>query len=93
MKLTEAQIALIEKQLGSKALLEDDEAAISLRGNFGDHTFYLDPNGLYIFEKGNSPEHKGPFAVLVHIAEWTDDKRTALSPIEPDIRQVAVDLT
>ena len=92
MKLTDAQIAAVEAQTGSKAVPADDEAAISLSGDFGDHTFYLDPNGLYVFERGEKPDFDGEFAVLVQIAEWTDETRTALHPIEPDIRPVTINL-
>jgi len=93
MKLTEAQIAAVEDQIGSKAIPDDDEAAASLKGDFGDHTFYLDPNGLHIFERGESADHDGAFAVLVQIAEWTDEARTTLSPIKPNIRPVTLNLT
>jgi len=89
MKLTEAQIAAVEQQLEVKALAEDDEATQGLTETFGDHTFYLDPGGLHIFEKSSNANGDQSLA-LVRIAEWTDEQRSSLSSIEPVVRPVFI---
>ncbi|MEK9755078.1 MAG: hypothetical protein VW338_17945 [Rhodospirillaceae bacterium] len=50
MKLNERQLAAIEARIGAKPLPEEDPAATHLSGAFGEHSFFLDPNGLYVFE-------------------------------------------
>ena len=40
---------------------------------FGEHTFFLDNNGLYIVEKLAEPEEAGaPIVRVVKLASWTD---------------------
>ena len=92
MKLTAMQIAIIERETEAKAIPEDDEVATSLTGQFGDHTFYLDPNGLYVFERSNAEKQGREPVALVKIAEWVDESRTSISPIEPEVKPVIVDL-
>lgn len=94
MKLDDTQIAVVEHQTGAKPLPAGDPAAEQLSGAFGVHTFFLDPNGLYIFEGVDLPEaeHGTSPALLIHIAEWTDEERTAISPVEPKPADVIIDL-
>ena len=54
----------------------------------GNHTFYMDPGGLNIFE--HSTGDAGESLILVKIADWVDDMRAVLQPIELDIKPVAV---
>ncbi|MBB53440.1 MAG: hypothetical protein CMF67_03610 [Magnetovibrio sp.] len=53
-----------------------------------DHTLYMDPGGLNIFE--HSTGDAGESLILVKIADWVDDMRAVLQPIELDIKLVAV---
>ncbi len=94
MKLNERQLAVIESQTGAKALPVDDPATEPLTGHFGDHSFFLDPNGLYIFESVDLPDAEtgAEPALLVQIAEWTDDTKTAIGPIEPTAADLILDL-
>ena len=85
MMLNAQQLAIIENQTDTKPLPPDDPAVAQLSGHFGEHSFFLDPNGLYIFEAVNLPETEegtSP-ALLVQIAEWTDPEKTSIGPIEP----------
>ncbi len=94
MKLDETQLAVVESQTGAKPLPADDPAAEQLSGAFGDHSFFLDPNGLYIFEGVDLPEaeHGTSPALLIQIAEWTDEEKTAIGPIEPKPADLILDL-
>jgi len=94
MKLNDEQLAVIEKQTGAKPLPEGDPAAESLKGAFGDHSFFLDPNGLYVFEGVELPDAEAGSepALLVQIAEWTDDTKTSIAPVEPKPADLIVDL-
>ncbi len=91
MKLTEAQIAAVADQLKVIALDDDDDATIALAENYGDHTFYLDPGGLHIFEKSANADGVVSL-VLVKIAEWADEQRSSLCSIEPELRPVFLQL-
>ena len=53
-----------------------------------DNTLYMDPGGLNIFE--HSTGDAGESLILVKIADWVDDMRAVLQPIELDIKLVAV---
>ena len=88
MKLSDAHIGLVEQELNVQALDIEDDTTKMLVETFGDHTFYLDPGGLSIFE--HSTGDAGKSLILVQIAEWTDDTHTGLQPIKPDIKPVAV---
>ena len=88
MKLSDLHIALVAKRLNVQALDPENDATKMLVDTFGDHTFYLDPGGLNIFE--HSTGDAGESLILVKIADWVDDMRTVLQPIEPDIKPVAV---
>ena len=85
MILTETQIAVVEQQTGALPVPQDDPVAGQLREAFGPHTFYADPNGLHVIEalpqemEGAQPG----MAAIVQVAEWADEEKSSLSPIEP----------
>lgn len=94
MKLDEQQLAVVESQTGAKPLPTDDPAVEQLTGHFGQHSFFLDPNGLYIFEGVDLPEAEpgAQPAVLIQIAEWMDEEKSSISPIEPTPADLVLDL-
>lgn len=51
MKLTKTQVATIEKKTGFTPLPDEAAAETGLAEHFGEDTFYLDPNGVYVFEE------------------------------------------
>lgn len=85
MILTDTQIAVVEQQTGATPIPQDEPVAEQLRQAFGDHTFYADPNGLHVIEV--LPEHmegtEPGMAAIVQVAEWVDEEKSSLSPIEP----------
>ncbi len=94
MKLNDRQLAVIESHTGAIPLADTDPAAEPLKGAFGEHTFFLDPNGLYVFEGVNVPDAEAGTepAVLIQIAEWTDETRTSIAPVEPKPADLVLDL-
>ncbi len=91
MKLTDEQIAQIKDQLGADPVPADNPAMKMLAQHFGEHTFYVDEDGLHFFETLETEAASGPNDVRpVRIATWTDEKREALSPHEPVVGTTAV---
>ena len=88
MKLSDVHIALVAKELNVEALDPEDDGTKMLVETFGDHTFYMDPGGLNIFE--HSTGDAGESLILVKIVDWVDDMRAVLQPIDLDIKPVAV---
>ena len=88
MKLSAQQIEKVRDQLSLDPFPDDD--AEELRNAFGDHTFYLDSNGLYIWEPVVSGQMGGQFANAVMVASWTDDKRTDLASQDPQPTDVVI---
>ncbi len=87
MKLTPMQIAATRDSMNATPLPDDHPVMGQLKDAFGEHTFFLDQNGLSVFvEQSEVPEEvelpEGD-PRLVLIAAWTDENRQALGPIEP----------
>lgn len=51
MKLTAAQIDTVRQATGFEPLPEAQAAESGLSRFFGDHTFYMDDAGVYVFEE------------------------------------------
>ena len=87
MKLRPDQIDFIEQQIGSAPIPEDNPATQTLIEAFGDHTFYFDQAGLVILETvPEGTEDADPNALLaIKIAEWADDSKQGLRPMEPEV--------
>ena len=64
---------------------EDNPGVAGLSKTFGDHTFYVDPDGLHIFEwdQAQTGSDGASKVKLIQLAEWTDENRKHLKPIEP----------
>ena len=55
MKLTAAQIEQVRNQIEAERVLEEGPLFAEIVDEFGDHTFYLDFDGLYVLELGEDP--------------------------------------
>ena len=60
---------------------------------FGDHTYFLDSNGLNIVEPLAVEKNVGQQGVVVNLASWTDGKADSLEPHEPESTRQMIDLT
>jgi len=89
MKLSTDQIAAAKAVLGADPLEEDHPAAPQLKEAFGDKTFYVDTNGLLVFEDTEEP---GTEAELMLVAAWTGEDRNQLGMVEPVQTGIKVDL-
>jgi hypothetical protein len=93
MKLTSEQVERTLTQLEAQAVPSNHPAVPQLSEMFGDHTFFLDSNGLNIVE----PIEAGPStgaqpAQVVNLANWADETLTRLAPHEPEPTEAIVDL-
>lgn len=88
MKLTEAQAERIKSQFGAEPLPTDEPAVDQLKDAFGEHTFYLDANGLIIFEP---VEEQPESARAVVVAVWTDEKKEQLAGVQPQETATVID--
>lgn len=89
MKLTTMQIQRTLDQIEGQAIPDDNPVIAQLSEAYGDHTFFLDGDGLNIVEPTDGGAQK---ASVVKLASWVDAKRTALAPHEPQMTDTVVDI-
>lgn len=89
MKLNDAQRRKVEEQFGVEAIPEEHPVSPDLKDAFGDHTFFLDADGLNIVETASPETTSGN---VVKVASWSGEERKALLPHEPEVLPVTVDL-
>ena len=94
MKLTSEQVERTLTQLEAQAVPSNHPALAQLSEMFGDHTFFLDSNGLNIVEPIEAgPEAGAQPAQVVNLANWADETLTKLAPHEPEPTDVVVVLS
>ena len=91
MKLNSAQVEQSLTQFQAQVIPEDHPLVLQLNELFGDHTYFLDGNGLNVVEP-NESIHAGapPAGTVVNLANWTDAELTSLTPHEPVPTEVVV---
>jgi hypothetical protein len=82
MKLSNYQIVQAADEIGAQPVPEDHPIVMQLTRIYGDHTFFLDGEGLEIVEVAR-PDGADNAACVVKLASWTDEDRTRLAPHEP----------
>jgi hypothetical protein len=89
MKLSSALVERTLTQVDAQAIPENHPVIPQLNSLFGDHTFFLDGNGLKIVEPAVADDgaQKGQ---VVKIAGWQDSDRTSLVPHEPEPTEVVI---
>jgi hypothetical protein len=93
MKLTSAQVERTLSQFEAQALPDSHPMVPRLNELFGDHTFFLDSNGLNIVEPAGADSGAGAQAGrVVNLANWSDANLTKLSPHEPEPTDSIVEL-
>ena len=93
MKLTSEQVEQTLTQFEAHAVPSNHPAVPQLSEMFGDHTFFLDGNGLNIVEPVESGSDAGiQQGQVVNLANWTDATLTKLAPHEPEPTDAVVDL-
>ena len=92
MKMNTAQIRQTLHQYQAQALPAEHPLVPQLERLFGDHTYFLDGNGLNIVEPVEVEQNDGKLGVVVNLANWTDEKAASLQPHEPESTDLVVDL-
>jgi hypothetical protein len=90
MKLNSASVERTLNQFDAQAIPENHPVVGQLNSLFGDHTFFLDANGLNIVEPAESSDPGARTGQIVKLAGWSDDKRTSLAPHEPEPTDLVV---
>ena len=90
MKLNAVQLRKVEEQFGVEAIPEEEPVTSDLKEAFGDHTFFLDADGLNIVELKVFPESS--IGNVVKVASWSSDEQTKLLRHEPEVLSITVDL-
>ncbi|MGF1552915.1 MAG: hypothetical protein ACFBWO_10500 [Paracoccaceae bacterium] len=84
MKLTDTQIATARDAFGAEPLEAEHPVVPQLTEAFGDHTIYVDQNGLLVFlDPETELQEIAGQPKLVLIAAWTDENKNALGKVEP----------
>lgn len=86
MKLSSARIEQTIRQANTHAvaLPENHPKAPELHELFGDHSFFLDEEGLRIVEPAETSESGREAGELVELAAWDDAARTTLAAHTPE---------
>jgi hypothetical protein len=92
MKMNSAQIEQTLNQLDAEAIPAGHPMMPQLERIFGEHTYFLDGNGLSIIEPVETEKNAARRGVVVNIASWTDANAEALRPHEPESTDLVVDL-
>jgi hypothetical protein len=92
MKLNSAQVEQTLTQFDARVLPDDHPLVEKLSEFFGDHTFFLDSNGLNIVEPNESADKGAPMGTVVNVANWGDPQLTSLEPHAPEPTEVVVRL-
>jgi hypothetical protein len=91
MKLTSANIKRVVDQIDASAVPEDHPLMGQLNATFGDHTFFLDREGLNIVEPGDGGDAEA--GRIVRLAAWGDERRATLAPHDRRLTDVVVVLS
>jgi len=92
MKMNTAQIRQTLHQYQAQALPAEHPLVPQLERLFGDHTYFLDGNGLNIVEPVEPEKTDGLHGVVVTLASWADEKAQSLQPHKPEVTDTVVDL-
>ena len=96
MKLSTTRIRRTLDQLEEHTAFQDalmisEESPLKpkLSELFGDHTFFLDSDGIHIVEPAE-PRSSVPAGKVVKLATWKDSSHTALTPHRPQATDIVV---
>lgn len=90
MKLSSALVQRTLSQFDAQAIPDNHPVVPQLKGLFGDHTFFLDGNGLHIVEPIETMTGGAPAGKVVALASWTDENRTSLAPHDPEPTDIVI---
>ncbi len=100
MKLSTSRVCQVIEQMeqegafeGTFAIPDDNPNIPTLNEVFGDHTFFLDSEGLHIIEPIELDGGEATEGQVVKLASWDDPTYTSLAPHRPEPTDIVVVLT
>jgi hypothetical protein len=90
MRLTSALVERTLSQFEAEAIPDNHPVIPQLRELFGDHTFFLDGNGLNIVEPADTSQQRVQAGKVVNLASWNDEDPPKLAPHEPEATEVVI---
>jgi hypothetical protein len=90
MKLNSTRVEQTLTQFEAQVIPEDHPLARELNELFGDHTFFLDRNGLNVVEPKERGDAGALAGTVVNLANWGDAQLSSLAPHEPEPTEVVV---
>ena len=90
MQLTPTQVKRTLAQFQAQEVPPDHSAMAQLTRLFGEHTFFLDRNGLNIVEPAEAAGAAAQSAKVVNLASWSDDDPTGLELHEPEATDIVI---
>jgi hypothetical protein len=93
MKMKSAQVERTLSQFKARAIPDDHPVVPQLNSLFGDHTFFLDSDGLSVVEPTEFTQSGDALSgTVVKLAIWNDPNLTSLAPQEPELTDIVVEL-
>jgi hypothetical protein len=92
MRLTSALVQRTLSQFEAQAIPDNHPSIPELNRTFGDHTFFLDGEGLHIVEPAEPTQDGIEAGQVVKVASWQDPHRTSLVAHRPEPTDVVVEL-
>ena len=92
MKLASTMVERTLDQFDAEALPDNHPAVPQLNQLFGDHTFFLDVNGLHIVEPTEPSQASAQTWQVVKLASWKDATQTSLMPHNPEPTDILITL-
>lgn len=83
MKLSPAQVERVQRQFEGQVIPENHALTLQLEKVFGEHTFFVDSEGINVVEP--SPTD-GQVGNVVKLASWVGEGYTTLEPTPPEQR-------
>ncbi len=92
MRLTSPLIQRTLSQFEAQAIPENHPSMPELNRTFGDHTFFIDADGLNIVEPTVDTDDGHEAGQVMRVASWQDSNRTSLVAHPPEPTDVVVEL-
>jgi hypothetical protein len=90
MRLTTPLIQRTLTQFEAQAIPDNHPSMPELSRTFGDHTFFIDGEGLHIVEPAIEADDGHSSGQVVRVASWQDANRTSLVAHPPEPTDVVV---
>jgi hypothetical protein len=91
MRLSPTRVEQTLSQFEASVLPDDHPAMPRIKGLWGDHTYFLAPNGLNIVEPIDGGDAGIEVAAVINLADWTDGSGTSLAAHEPQSTEVVLE--